>query len=33
MDTNPIIRNFEPVEEWGSCHVDEVFTEPAPRPT
>jgi len=29
---HPMIRSFEPGEDWGWCYVDEVFLEPAPRP-
>jgi len=29
---HPVIRSFEPGEDWGWCYVDEVFLEPAPRP-
>jgi uncharacterized UBP type Zn finger protein len=29
---HPIIRSFEPGEDWGWCYVDEIFLEPAPRP-
>jgi hypothetical protein len=28
---HPIIRSFEPGEDWGWCYVDEVTFEPAPR--
>ena len=28
---HPLIRSFEPGEEWGWCYVDEVFLDPAPR--
>jgi hypothetical protein len=28
---HPIIRSFEPDEDWGWCYVDEMFMEPAPR--
>lgn len=27
---HPIIRSFEPGEDWGWCYVDDVFMEPAP---
>jgi hypothetical protein len=27
---HPIIRSFEPGEDWGWCYVDEVLFEPAP---
>ena len=29
---HPIIRSFEPEEDWGWCYVDEVGFEPAPSP-
>jgi uncharacterized UBP type Zn finger protein len=29
---HPIIRSFEPGEDWAWCYVDEVFLEPAPEP-
>jgi uncharacterized UBP type Zn finger protein len=29
---HPIIRSFEPHENWGWCYADESFFEPAPRP-
>ena len=29
---HPIMRSFEPGEDWGWCFVDEEFLEPAPRP-
>jgi uncharacterized UBP type Zn finger protein len=25
--THPIIKSFEPDEEWGWCYVDEMFFE------
>lgn len=28
---HPVMRSFEPGEDWGWCFVDEVFMEPAPR--
>jgi uncharacterized UBP type Zn finger protein len=28
---HPIIKSFEPREDWGWCYVDEVMLEPAPR--
>jgi len=28
---HPIIRSFEPGEDWGWCYVDELFLEPAPH--
>lgn len=27
---HPIVRSFEPGEEWGWCYADEVMFEPAP---
>jgi len=29
---HPVMRSFQPDEDWGWCYVDEVFLEPAPRP-
>ena len=29
---HPIIRSFEPGEDWGWCYVDELAMEPAPHP-
>ncbi|HEU4698447.1 MAG TPA: UBP-type zinc finger domain-containing protein [Gemmatimonadales bacterium] len=29
---HPIIRSFQPGEDWGWCYVDEVMFEPAPAP-
>ena len=29
---HPIIRSFEPAEDWGWCYVDRIEMEPAPRP-
>ena len=28
---HPVMRSFEPGEDWGWCFVDELFLEPAPR--
>jgi uncharacterized UBP type Zn finger protein len=28
---HPIIRSFEPGENWAWCYVDELEMEPAPR--
>ena len=25
--THPVIKSFEPGEEWGWCYVDELFVE------
>jgi len=30
---HPVIRSFQPDEDWGWCYVDELFFEPAPRPS
>ena len=30
-ERHPIIRSFEPGEDWGWCYVDELFMEPAPK--
>jgi len=29
---HPVIRSFEPGENWGWCYVDELFMDPLPRP-
>ncbi len=29
--THPVIRSFEPGEDWGWCYVDELMIESAPR--
>jgi uncharacterized UBP type Zn finger protein len=29
---HPIMRSFEPGEDWGFCFVDQLMFEPAPRP-
>ena len=29
---HPIIRSFEPGEDWGFCYVDDLMFEPAPAP-
>jgi uncharacterized UBP type Zn finger protein len=29
---HPIIRSFEPGEDWGFCYVDQIMMEPAPKP-
>jgi hypothetical protein len=29
--THPMIRSFEPGEDWAWCYVDELFLEPAPK--
>ena len=31
--SHPIIRSFEPGEDWGWCYADELLLEPAPRAT
>ena len=28
---HPVMRSFEPGEDWGWCYVDEIEFEPAPR--
>lgn len=28
---HPIIRSFQPGEDWGWCFVDDLFIEPAPE--
>jgi hypothetical protein len=28
---HPVIRSFEPGEDWGWCYVDQLFLEPAPH--
>ncbi|HEV2672824.1 MAG TPA: UBP-type zinc finger domain-containing protein [Gemmatimonadales bacterium] len=30
---HPIMRSFEPEDDWGFCYVDQLMFEPAPRPT
>jgi thioredoxin reductase (NADPH) len=32
QSTHPIIRSFEPGEDWGWCYVDDLFMEPMPLP-
>jgi len=27
---HPVIRSFEPGEDWGWCYVDQLFIEPSP---
>jgi uncharacterized UBP type Zn finger protein len=29
---HPVMRSFEPGEDWGFCYVDQLMLEPAPRP-
>ena len=29
---HPVMRSFEPGEDWGFCFVENLFIEPAPRP-
>ena len=29
---HPVMRSFEPDEDWGFCYVEDLFIEPAPRP-
>ena len=28
---HPLIRSFEPGEDWGWCYVDQLMMEPAPH--
>lgn len=28
---HPIMRSFEPGEDWGWCYIDELMLEPAPQ--
>jgi uncharacterized UBP type Zn finger protein len=28
---HPIVKSFEPGEDWGWCYVDELMFEPAPK--
>jgi uncharacterized UBP type Zn finger protein len=28
---HPIIRSFEPGDDWGWCYVDRLYIEPAPE--
>jgi uncharacterized UBP type Zn finger protein len=28
---HPIIKSFEPGEDWGWCYADQLMFEPAPR--
>ncbi len=30
---HPLIRSFQPGENWAWCYVDEVMLQPAPSPT
>jgi uncharacterized UBP type Zn finger protein len=27
---HPVVRSFEPGEDWGWCYVDRLYLEPAP---
>lgn len=29
---HPIMRSYEPGEDWAWCYVDQLFMEPAPTP-
>lgn len=29
---HPVVRSFEPGEDWAYCYADDAFIEPAPRP-
>ncbi len=28
---HPVVRSFEPGEDWGWCYVDRLMIQPAPR--
>jgi uncharacterized UBP type Zn finger protein len=30
--SHPIMKSFEPGEDWGWCYVDQLMFEPAPTP-
>jgi hypothetical protein len=30
--THPIIKSFEPGEDWGYCYPDDLFYETLPKP-
>ena len=30
---HPVMRSFQRNEDWGWCYIDELFIEPAPRPS
>jgi len=29
---HPLMRSFQPGEDWGWCYVDNLMIEPAPKP-
>ena len=29
---HPLMRSFQPGEDWAWCYVDELMLEPAPKP-
>jgi hypothetical protein len=29
---HPLVRSFEPGEDWAWCYPDQLFLEPVPRP-
>jgi uncharacterized UBP type Zn finger protein len=29
---HPVMRSFQPGEDWGWCYVDNLMLEPAPKP-
>ena len=31
--SHPVLKSFEPDEEWGYCYVDDLFMEWVPGPT
>ena len=30
--SHPLIKSFQPGEDWGWCYLDEVMLQPAPSP-
>jgi uncharacterized UBP type Zn finger protein len=30
--SHPLVRSFEPGEDWGWCYADDLMLEPAPEP-
>jgi hypothetical protein len=30
--SHPLIKSFQPGEDWGWCYADEVMLQPAPSP-
>jgi uncharacterized UBP type Zn finger protein len=29
---HPVMRSFQPGEDWGWCYIDNLMLEPAPKP-